>query len=183
MIKPNLDEYYTNSLLIKPNGNQIKVKAWVQSELILLNDVNVPIEVGDYLEQTRSNGITDRYEIIAVTVYDRGPLKHIEAKYHVRVNTQTNPSFNINGNISAERVYINSTDNSTNTISNEQKFNELKQAVTTLHNAKELIEIITKLETAKDKKTYSEHLGKFLTMAADSITIVSPFISWLTSLF
>lgn len=64
-------------LIIKPDGQKIETKAWIQSKLILLQDISVPIQIGDYLERTRINGITDRYVITAVDVYEDSPLQHI----------------------------------------------------------------------------------------------------------
>lgn len=60
MMQTNFDEYYKEVLIIKPDGQKIETKAWVQSKLILLQDISVPIQIGDYLERTRINGITDR---------------------------------------------------------------------------------------------------------------------------
>ena len=60
-MQTNFDEYYKEVLIIKPDGQKIETKAWVQSKLILLQDISVPIQIGDYLERTRINGITDRY--------------------------------------------------------------------------------------------------------------------------
>lgn len=59
-MQTNFDEYYKEVLIIKPDGQKIETKAWVQSKLILLQDISVPIQIGDYLERTRINGITDR---------------------------------------------------------------------------------------------------------------------------
>ena len=81
MMQTNFDEYYKEALIIKPDGQKIETKAWVQSGLILLQDISVPIQVGDYLERTRINGITDKYVITSVDVYEDSPLQHIEAKY------------------------------------------------------------------------------------------------------
>lgn len=186
MIQTNFDEYYKKVLIIKPNGQKIETRAWIQSQLIFLQDINVPIQAGDHLERTRINGITDRYVITAVDVYEDGPLQHIEAKYQ-NIGCQQKEekkSVNISGGIHAERVYIDSVDNSYNVIDNlDPRFEELKKAVSSQPNAEEIIKLIDKLMTSKDKKTFTEKLGTFLATTSSCIDVVKPFLPWLTSLF
>ena len=45
-MQTNFDEYYKEALIIKPDGKKIETKAWVQSKLILLQDISVPIQIG-----------------------------------------------------------------------------------------------------------------------------------------
>lgn len=188
MIKPNFDEHYTSVLIIKPNGQKIVTQAWVQPELIFLKDISVPIQTGDYLERTRISGITDRYLITAVNTYESGPLKHIEAKYQDMgcQQNESKKSVNINGDIYAERVYVDSVDNSNsyNVIDRlDPRFDELKTAVSSQPNAEEIIALIDKLISAKDKKSFMEKLGSFVSATSSCIDVVKPFLPWLTSLF
>ena len=186
MMQTNFDEYYKEVLIIKPDGQKIETKAWVQSKLILLQDISVPIQIGDYLERTRINGITDRYVITAVDVYEDSPLQHIEAKYQNVgcLQKEEKKSVKINGDIYADRVYIDSIDNSRNVANSvDPRFEELKKAVSSQPNAEEIIRLIDNLMSSKDKKTFTEKLGDFLSITSSCIDVVKPFLPWLTSLF
>ena len=185
-MQTNFDEYYKEALIIKPDGKKIETKAWVQSKLILLQDISVPIQIGDYLERTRINGITDRYVITAVDVYEDSPLQHIEAKYQNAgcMRKEEKKSVKINGNIYADRMYIDSVDNSHNVANSvDPRFEELKKVVSSQPNAEEIIKLIDNLMSSKDKKTFTEKLGKFLSTTSSCIDVVKPFLPWLTSLF
>ena len=143
-------------------------------------------KLGDYLERTRINGITDRYVITAVDVYEDSPLQHIEAKYQNIgcLQKEEKKSVKINGDIYAGRVYIDSVDNSHNvTNSVDPRFEELKKAVSSQPNAEEIIKLIDNLMSSKDKKTFTEKLGNFLSITSSCIDVVKPFLPWLTSIF
>ena len=143
-------------------------------------------KLGDYLERTRINGITDRYVITAVDVYEDSPLQHIEAKYQNIgcLQKEEKKSVKINGDIYAGRVYIDSVDNSHNvTNSVDTRFEELKKAVSSQPNAEEIIKLIDNLMSSKDKKTFTEKLGDFLSITSSCIDVVKPFLPWLTSIY
>lgn len=143
-------------------------------------------KLGDYLERTRINGITDRYVITAVDVYEDSPLQHIEAKYQNIgcLQKEEKKSVKINGDIYAGRVYIDSVDNSHNvTNSVDPRFEELKKAVSSQPNAEEIIKLIDNLMSSKDKKTFTEKLGDFLSITSSCIDVVKPFLPWLTSIY
>lgn len=179
-----LQDLQKESVLIKPNGTCHKIKAEVQSNLIFIDDTSTPIEIGDILEQTRSNGICDIYEITDVTIYDspRSNLNYIEATFRNVRRPVNNSKYHI-GSINADRVYFDSSDNSTNiVVCSCHRFDELKKALSNEPNAKVLHELIEQIRTSENKERRSAKILEFLDAAANCMTIVQPFIGWLTQL-
>ena len=73
--------------LVKRDGRQHEpVPAWIGPESILIDDVILPIEEGDFLERLLPSGLKERF-----LVTDRGyfsPLETIPAHYQVRVQKE-----------------------------------------------------------------------------------------------
>jgi hypothetical protein len=85
------------------------------------------------------------------------------------------------------RVNNQSTDNSTNvsTVTGEQLFVQLREAIRALPDAIERAEILAKLdalEAAKGFTTFSEKYQSFIAAAANHINILAPFIPALTQM-
>jgi hypothetical protein len=86
------------------------------------------------------------------------------------------------------RAYVNSTDNSTNTISISEADvfpklrSELNAKVPDPARRQEIIEVVNELEEARGSSTYAEKFTSFLSIAADVMTIIGPFIPVLAAL-
>ena len=86
------------------------------------------------------------------------------------------------------RVNVNSTDNSVNTIliSEADVFpklrSELNAKVPDPARRQEIITVVNELEEARGSSTYAEKLRSFLSIAADVMTVIGPFIPVLAAL-
>ena len=90
--------------------------------------------------------------------------------------------------INAKKLYINSTDNSTNTSrlgSDELKqFETLREIIrTNVENNNALLSLITEMQTSIGKPSFKEKYGAFIISAANHMTLIAPFIPILTSQF
>ena len=87
-------------------------------------------------------------------------------------------TFNLRGH--NQRVNINSTDNSTNIVQNGTPFAEIRSALEAgiadgLEKSR-LFETLQELESSKDRETASTRYGAFVTLAANHMTLLTPFL-------
>jgi hypothetical protein len=84
------------------------------------------------------------------------------------------------------RTNVNSTDNSTNTITTENVFQQLTQAIESKignHNDREtILGIVKEMEKTKGTADYTAWFQQFMGHAADYVTVLSPFLPALTQL-
>ncbi|MGO9263440.1 MAG: hypothetical protein ACLQBA_00905 [Candidatus Binataceae bacterium] len=93
-------------------------------------------------------------------------------------------TFNVTG--ANSRVNFNSTDQSTNTVITSTLFNEIHKAlddgVQDVAERANLKMLLTSLEAASDQKSFVTKYQRFITAAADHVTILTPFLPALTAL-
>lgn len=168
--------------------------AEIQSNIAFMSDISIPIEVDDILERTRGT-ITNRFLVTNVDVNDGlEPYSLLEPGIEVKIKPlrkqrSADKTLNIHS-ITADRVYINSTDNSTNisilSAEDNAKFNELKTTVTFLSNNNEqLIQQVEDMRSSVGKPSFKRKVNNFIANAANHITVyqgIASFIGWLSSL-
>lgn len=182
------------AILEKADGTRIPIEAEIQSQVAFMSDTKIPIEVDDIIERTRGS-ITDRFIVTFVDVFDNvmpySLIKpHIQAKIKPEKKVTYKQSAVKVQSISAQRVYINSTDNSSNVfiISSEDrlKFEELKSIVAKLSdNNTQLLQLVEELETTAGSNAYNSKYQEFMAKAANHVTVlqgVAPLLGWLASL-
>lgn len=183
-----------SAILEKADGTRIPIKAEIQSKVAFMSDTNIPIEVGDVIERQRGS-ITDRFIVTFVDVCDDvepySLIKpHIQAKIIPERKVPTEQNAIKVQSISAQRVYINSTDNSSNVsmISSEdrQKFEELKSIVAKLSdNNVQLLQLVEEMETTAGSSSYNSKYQEFMANVANHVTVlqgVAPLLGWLADL-
>lgn len=182
--------------LIKQDGRTFEnILAGVQSKAILIGDISLPIEEGDLIARTLSNGLIERF-----TVTDRGYKESVlgfPSHYSVQYKRESSISaekaasqsitYNLHGTHS--RVNIGSQDQSTN-ISYAQTvsaFADLRQVIENqIADAGERSAILAKVDELESTAKTSAFIPKyqeFVALAANHMSIVSPFIPFLTALF
>ena len=147
--------------IIKPDQSVIEnVDALVQREKIFVDDGTLNIEEGDIIERTLPSGSKEKY-----LVEDRGffrEMNGIASHYQIKVKKQNPYSKSNSGRIvnnynitNAEKVNINSTDNSVN---------------------------ISAMQENIGKKSFAEKYNNFIQSVANHMTIFGPLIPTLTKL-
>jgi hypothetical protein len=181
--------------LIKSDGSRIdKIEALVQSKIIFLPDEKLPIEEGDIIERILPNNLIERY-----TVIDRGfisnPFGYGDNHYQVKVQKisslssqkQTNTTI-IHQTGDNPKVNINSEDKSISIV-NKIDFKEFEEIEKLLkneisnENEKEIcLASLNELKKSVGQETYVEKYQKFIATVSNHITIIAPFIPFLTQL-
>ncbi|MEK3733794.1 hypothetical protein MKX64_15445 [Paenibacillus sp. FSL M8-0334] len=183
--------------LIKQNGEIFEnIKAMVDKNKIHIDDSSLPIEEGDRIVRTLKNNLKESY-----IVEDRGYFEAfhgIKAHYQVDVRRESSVPRNftqpdgrgyvVHVNGSNARVNINSQDYSTNTVTElkDPLFEEMRQAISTqiedINEKQKLLNCVEELESSKGTTTFMDKYKSFMTMAADHMTVLTPFIGPLSSL-
>ena len=177
--------------LIKQDSTVIEnIEALVEKDHFFIDDVNVDIEEGDVFQRELPTGKHETYLVI-----DRGfyrTMGGIPAHYQVSVQKQTsipkigNEKVVNNYNIgSAEKININSTDNSVtyNITENDKALMEtLKMLAKELDNSEAIINSIEEMKDNVGKKGFADKYNAFIQNVANHMTIFAPFIPALTQL-
>ena len=177
--------------IIKQNSNIIDdVNALVNGSTIFVDDASLVIEEGDVIERSLPSGTKEQYLVI-----DRGFYRGIHGiKDHYQIKVEKQSAFTKvsrghvinNYNISnADRVNINSTDNSTNyqISANEiSVMDTLRSLAKGLDNEAEIIFAVDKMQESVGKKSFAEKYNAFIQSVANHMTIFAPFIPALSAL-
>lgn len=179
--------------LVKIDGTRIEnIAALVQSEIIFIMDNQLPIEEGDTIERNLPNNLLEKY-----TVMDRGfmsnPFHNGDDHYQVKVQKITSQSLQkqstttiIHQTGDNPKVNINSEDKSISIV-NKADITEFEKIRKTIMNKisdeEEREKCLISLDELKDsvgKKSYIEKYQKFIETISNHITIIGPFIPYLT---
>lgn len=175
--------------LIKQDGRSYVFKATVQTKLIFSTDVTLPIEEGDIIERAiANNGIKERYLILDRGFYDE--FQGIPAHYQMKVEKTTKPMRQLSNNTTTINAYGNakvnyqSIDNSINrglTQEEAKQFDELYTTIESISNNADILEGIKELQASAKDPSFKEKYINFVSVAADHMTVLAPFIPFLTS--
>lgn len=177
--------------LIKSDGRRFEnIISNVKPESISIHDVTLPIEEGDRFLRTLPNGLEEYYVVL-----DRGyqqALASIPARYNAKVRKETTPDIKetastINFTANNSRVNIHSNDYSINVQFDETNvFEELKKTIEkNISNDDEkakLVSNVKKLKSTQNTQGFTESYKEFIMLAANHMTIIAPFIPYLTLL-
>ena len=180
--------------LIKKDGRRIEVSAIVASNVFHIEDMTLPIEDGDTFERRLPSGIVETFIIVDVG-YQQGFGSVLPPHYQCKVQNTTaaamRPSqphvvYNLIG--PNTRVNIQSSDQSTNVVSVESSelFDNLKQAIqqSSLDQALciKIMERVDAMQASAGTPTFAQTYKEFISIVADHISLVSPFIPALSQL-
>ena len=177
--------------LIKQDSTVIEnIEALVDKDHFFIDDASIDIEEGDIFQRDLPTGKCENYLVL-----DRGfyrAMGGIPAHYQVSVQKQTsipkigNEKVVNNYNIgSAEKININSTDNSVtyNITENDKALMEtLKTLAKELDNSEAIINSIEEMKDNVGKKSFADKYNAFIQSVANHMTIFAPFIPALTQL-
>ncbi len=166
-------------------------------DIIIITDAKIPIEVGDEIRRKLPNGLEEVSPVTDVNFFDTkiaglGPHYQIKFAKKGQLPAGTGGNyFNVTG--ANARVNFGSIDNSTNIVSEQHVFSNLRLAIEKgVADSKERIAILDAL--ARLEKIANDDSGKrsssdygaayqnFITSAANHMTLIAPFIPALSKL-
>jgi len=181
--------------LLKQNGNIYDdINAVVQPNMIFIDDNSIPIEEGDYLiRKLASNGLEEKYVVLDRGFYEAefGEEAHYQCKVKKTSTLELtrqpqNVVYNLYG--ANARVNNHSTDQSVNIIntSSDDLFDKLRQTIKeSIDDENEKMELrmlVNELEANQKTGNFNQLYTKFITSAANHMTLISPFIPALSQL-
>lgn len=176
-----MDKFAEDVTIYRQNGQCIKTKALVQKVKIFIKDVTIPICVGDVIERVLPSGIKERLAVTNATCNPNSRLlAHWEIEYEKEGSVKhSERGINLAGSIYANRVYIQSTDNSTNitNLMDNSVFEELRKLIEEkIENNGKILEALSDLEENVNKPTALDKFNNFIQIAADYMTLIAPFL-------
>lgn len=177
--------------LLKPDGTVIEnIKADVQPNIIFIKDGKLPLEENDKLYRQLPNGLVEIYLVL-----DRGYYSGFGGHYQAKVKKEGSINeekyksivniYNANG--ANSKINVNSTDNSKNYYNDsELLFKELRLVLEQIANnetREKSLSVLNELEKSKHTPSFISHYKNFISLLADQITVITPFIPALTQLF
>lgn len=179
--------------IIAPGGeSKGSVKGIYSKDKIVIPDATAPIAVGDELRRTIPSGAEETFEVID-PVYHQG-FGGIPSHFQVAIRRKgafdpgKGGNYTINVSGSNSRVNIGSTDNSTNTHTDNRVFTDLRTAISAQvsdpSERKLLLRGVDDMESnAGDKAGFAGAYQRFISSAADHMTVISPFLPALATVF
>lgn len=179
--------------ILKPSGEVLEdIKADVQPTIIFIHDEKLPLEEGDKIFRKLPNGLIETFLVI-----DRGYYSGIGGRkghYEVKVRKKSSISeekykstinvYKVSG--SNSRININSTDNSQNHYSDPDfLFNELRLVLDGIIEEKikeKSLQLLEELNRSKRTPSYLQNYQDFISLMANHMTVIAPFIPALTQL-
>lgn len=187
-------QFLTDTLrLHKPDGKVFEnVKACVSGNKILIEDVHLPIEVGDKFTRTLPSGLTDELVVDdpGYCAKFTGIAAHYQVKVHParaeRTTTPRGTTYNVSG--PNARVNINSSDHSTNAVAlgDAQVFTNLRKAFADSSLAEDdrakPLAGVEAMEQARSSPSFAAQYNDFIMQAGAYMSIVGPFLPALSAL-
>lgn len=188
---------FNNSLVsvLKEDGSKYEnIDAVVQTNTIFIEDVTVVIEEGDKIIRETSNGMEEQYLVLDRGFYEKqmGFQAHYQVKvkkigtYELSRPQSQTIIYNLHG--ANSRVNNNSTDRSINIIetSSDSLFDDLRKVISEKvddeNQKQQLRNLINEMENNKETNKFNEIYTKFITGAANHMTVLSPFIPALSQM-
>jgi hypothetical protein len=178
--------------LVKQDGTRINdIYAHVQPTMIFIDDASLPIEEGDRFLRRLPNGLAERYLVLDRGYWDGpGMRPHYQVKVRketsFRVERQAATVYNVRG--ANPRVSVNSFDASVNVVTTAAPsvFQQIKKVIndTVPEDGRraELLNQVDNLERAQGTPSFLERYKAFMAVAADHLTLLSPFLPALTQM-
>lgn len=180
--------------LVKKDGRLFEdIKASVQRDKIFIDDARISVEEGDTYERKLPNGSVEQYTVLDAGYHEgiRGIKAHYQSvvRKETKIEPQRQPTqivYNLIG--PNARVNIQSVDTSTNLVEVEpsELFEKLrgliKHSITDETVSAQLSEKVDELQRAQGTKSFATKYQEFMSLAADHITILAPFIPALSQM-
>ena len=167
------------------------VKGIVDSKQATIPNKNAVIHVGDEIRRKLPNGTEETFEVVDPVYFDN--FHGIPAHYQVKIRRKgTFPAgkggnFTLNVSGQNSRVNISSQDYSTNLAIEGSVFDTLKAKLEgSVSDREKLSELLAAIETMKRQQQtpgFAAAYQKFVSLTADHLSLVAPFLPALTKFF
>jgi hypothetical protein len=176
--------------IISKDGNLIATtKAAILPQNIIVFDTSIPIGVGDEVRRRLPSGQDEAFEVTDPTFFEKfhDTKAHYQLKYRRKgtfpQGAGGNYTVHVTGNNS--RVNIASRDQSTNVVVEGDVFGNLIEAlrrgVQDNHQLDKLLAAVEEMKGQKEKPGFAAAYKNFISLCADHIGIVAPFLPALTA--
>ena len=182
------------TVLHEDGSKHENVRASVQKQQIFIDDVTIPLSIGDKIERALPSG---QREVLLITNFQMWKgIRRIRDYYEIDyrregVRQHQRQPTNVNLHVSDSpqaRVNLYSNDQSQNIINSqsEQLFSQLrellKESIADSHDLKVLLERVDDMERNQGTDDFTRAYKDFLATAADHISILAPVLPALASL-
>lgn len=178
--------------VLSPEGKvRCSVMAYGGNDLFIVDDVkNADIRTGDEIRTLLPNGREEAFTVVDPRFYDSnsgfGTHYQIKVKRKNTFPRHEGGFYSISVNGDGSRVNISSVDNSQNNITNNDRFEKLMHVLIKSEiedsQKSELLSYAAAMQTAKEQKDFSGAYQKFVAAAANHMTVITPFLPFLTNL-
>lgn len=179
-----------NIEIVSPSGEtRCRVKGYYGGTMFTIDDMKVDVQPGDEIRRALPNGKDEVFLVDDPKFYRDG---HFGSHYQVKVSRRgsfapkTGGNYNIHLSGANARVNVASTDNSTNTVNNSGLFADVKAALTggvsSIELRDALIESLNAIERANTKQSFTGAYQRLISLAADHVTLLAPFLPALTQI-
>jgi hypothetical protein len=179
--------------LIKPDGRRFEnIEANVQPNMIFIDNAKLPIEEGDKITRKLPNNLIETYIVLDRGYYEgiHGIPSHYQIKVRKEsaINSQKPSSIIYQIDAKDSKVNINSSDSSVNivNITSMNMFSELKKTIETYITDStiktQLIDSVCNMEKNQGTNNFLKHYQEFISIAANHMTLLAPFLPALTQL-
>jgi len=177
--------------VIAPDGKvRSKGRGVFGPKLVTVFDSSLLVLPGDEIRRRIPNGTEEVFEVVDPKFYEQ--MHTIPANFQIEVRRKGaitpgqggHLKITVTGNNS--RVNIGSTDNSTNTVNQADVFSRLLEAIerdVPRQQSAVLVEAVREMERSQGTENYATAYQRFISMVADHMTVVAPFIPALGQFF
>jgi hypothetical protein len=176
--------------VISPEGQvRCVVKGYYSGSQFVIDDMKADVRAGDEIRRKLPNGKDDVFLVEDPKFFRDG---HFGSHYQVKVSRRgsfdhhTGGNFNIRVSGNNSRVNVGSTDNSTNVVTNNKLFSDVRHTIASgVSDEASRIALngaLAELEHAQSKDTFAKAYQNFIALAADHIAVLTPFLPAITQL-
>jgi len=185
----------TKFVVLKPNGQSFEMKA-IESRkgkgVMVEHSAIAPnvIETDDILEAHYSNGTQVKYIVIEPGFHEEWNVfaKHYQIKirpYNEVKDVHHDLPFSIRNTNGSVIINTNSPHSQIDVQQNVSVFDKIENVIrdnSEFSNKTELVALVEQMKNSMhDKKTFAQSYGKFISAAANHMTILSPFLPALSA--
>jgi RNA 3'-terminal phosphate cyclase len=178
--------------IVAPDGSiRGSTRAIFTGGVIVIDDPKIVVLAGDEIRRRLPNGTEEAFDVIDPKFYDR--MDGINAHFQVQVRRKgafpkgTGGNFTINLSGQNSRINISSHDSSVNYAVTGNVFGDLSAQIRSrVANEADRLNLLAAVEEMKEQQHsagFAAAYQKFISISADHIGIVAPFLPALASFF
>ncbi|PSO29817.1 hypothetical protein [Bradyrhizobium sp. MOS002] len=176
--------------IVSATGQVSQTKAAILPENIVVTDTKIPIAVGDEIRRRIPSGQDEVYEVLDPAYFES--WKNIPAHYKIKYRRKGTFKHGEGGNYTIQlsgnnaRVNIRSHDQSTNVAVEGDVFGDLtaalKGGVSNGDQLANLLSAVDQMRKSQKQPGFPAAFQKFMSLCADCLQLVTPFLPALTEL-